>query len=281
MLLAMDPQFQGLEHWIVPNPIVRPPRALWESHPLYRDATLRVAALAESSPKAAAVHGIAAYDVDECLALMMQSFVTNQIPSLLDLPTYDEWFLAQDETASYRRLADNLRLIGHAESEKTWLLKNPTHLLRMETLLALFPDARIIHTHRDPVPTLASMCSMLSAFRGNPKPGSLEARAIGPRQLRMYKHAVEHTMAVRERTPDAFHDVHQSVLLADPMRVVREIYARFELELTREAETRMQGWIADHPASVRNEYDYEPEEFGLTAAEIRREFVAYTARYGL
>ena len=281
MLLAMDAQFQGLPHWIIANPIVRPPRALWDSHPLYRDAVQRVEALAESRPKAVAAHGIAAHEVDECLALMMQSFITNQIPSLLDLPSYDEWFLVQDEAASYRRLADNLRLIGCAEPEKTWLLKNPTHLLRMETLLAIFPDARIIHTHRDPVPTLASMCRMLSAFRGNPHPGSPEACAIGPRQLRVYKLAVEHTMEVRERAPGAFHDVYQPALLADPMRVVREIYARFELELTRETEARMQHWIADHPENARTGHHDSPDDFGISAAEIRQEFSAYTARYGL
>ncbi|MDP6491656.1 MAG: sulfotransferase, partial [Kiritimatiellia bacterium] len=150
----------------------------------------------------------------ECLALMMQSFITNQIPSLLHLPSYDDWFFTQDETVSYRRLADNLRLIGFAEPEKTWLLKNPTDLMRMETLLTVFPDARVIHTHRDPVPTFGSLCSMLGAYRGNPAPGSSEARVIGPRQLRFYKAAIEHTMAVRERRPDDFHDVFQPALRA-------------------------------------------------------------------
>jgi len=281
MLLALDPQFQGLPHWILVNPIVRPPRSRWDAHPLYRAAVRRVEALAQSSPRAVAAHAISAHDVDECLALMMQSFVTNQIPSLLDLPTYDEWFLAQDEAASYRRLADNLRLIGCAQPDTTWLLKNPTHLLRMETLLAEFPDARIVHTHRDPVPTLASMCSMLSAFRGSPVPGCPEACAIGPRQLRVYKLAVEHTMAVRERVPDAFHDVYQPALATDPMRVVGEIYARFDLELTPETETCMQQWIAEHPVGARKEPSYHPKDFGISAAEIRHAFEAYTARYAL
>jgi hypothetical protein len=281
MLLAMDPQFQGLEHWIIPNPLVRPARELWDAHPLYRAAVRGVEQLAESSPRAMAVHGIAAADVDECLALMMQSFVTNQLPSLLALPTYDEWYLAQDEAASYRRLADNLRLIGHAELEKTWLLNNPTHLLRMETLLAVFPDARIIHAHRDPVPTLTSMCSMLSAFRGDPRPGSPEARAIGPRQVRVYKIATEHTMAVRERHPNAFHDVYHGALLADPMGVVREIYDRFELDLGPESEARMRQWIADHPASAPSDQRYRPEDFGLSEADIRRELAPYAERYGL
>jgi hypothetical protein len=280
-LLAMDPQFQGLQNWIIPNPIVRPPRERWADHPLHRAAVERVAALAAASPKAMRVHTVEADDVDECLALMMQSFVTNQLPSLLDLPSYDAWYLEQDEATSYRRLADNLRLIGHAEREKIWLLKNPTHLLRMQTLLEVLPDARIIHTHREPVATFGSMCSMLAAFRGNPEPGSPAALAIGPRQLRLYKIATEHTMAVRKGRPEAFHDVHQSELATDPMGVVHGIYRRFDLELGPEAEHRMQQWIAAHPVNARGEHRYRPEDYGLSDEAIRRELELYTRRYGL
>ncbi|MBJ19603.1 MAG: sulfotransferase [bacterium] len=280
-LLAMDPQFQGLERWIIPNPIVRPTRESWNAHPHYQTAARAVAALAESSPRAMAVHGIAADDVDECLALMMQSFVTNQIPSLLDLPTYDEWFLAQDEASSYDRLADNLRLIGNGDRGKTWLLKNPTHLLRMKTLLAVFPDARIIHTHRKLVPALVSMCGMLGAFRGDPRPGSPEARAIGPRQVRVYKQATEHAMAVREAHPNAFHDVYQEVLLTDPMSVIDEIYERFELDLRPETESKMQRWLVEHPAPAPDERRKRPEDFGLTEREILDAFDPYIERYGL
>jgi hypothetical protein len=281
MLLAQDPQFQGLERWLIPNPIVRPARALWDAHPFHRAAIRSVQALVEASPTAMAVHGIGADDVDECLALMMQEFVTNQLPSLLDLPSYDAWFLEQDEAPSYHRLADNLRLIGFAESEKTWLLKNPTHLLRMETLLAVFPDARVIHTHRDPVTSIVSTCKMLAAFRGNPLPGSPAARAIGPRQLRVYKRAVEHTMAVRKRFPEQFHDVHQNALLENPMDVVRGVYAFFKFDLDSEAEARMRRWIKEHPAPRRADHEDAAADFGLTEAEIRREFAAYAEHYGL
>lgn len=281
MLLAMDPQFQALTRWIIPNPIVRPAPHLWADHPLHRAAVRAAQQLHESSPKAMAAHGIGADDVDECLALMLQSYVTNQLPSLLDLPSYDAWFMAQDEAASYRRLADNLRLIGYAEPRKTWLLKNPTHLLRMETLLCEFPDARIIHTHRAVVPTFSSMCSMLAAFRGDPPPGSAAALAIGPRQLRLYKVATEHTMAVRERHPGAFHDVHQEALRADPLGVVRGIYEHFELALSPEAETRIRGWIAAHPAIAGEVQRDRLEDYGLTKDGIRRELAPYVERYDL
>jgi hypothetical protein len=281
MLLAMDPQFQGLTRWLIPNPIVRPPRELWAEHPLYRVAVRGVEELALASPQAMAAHGIGADDVDECLELMLQSFVTNMIPSLLDLPSYDDWYLAQDEAASYRRLADNLRLIGYAEPEKTWLLKNPTHLLRMETLLSVFPDARIVHTHRAVVPTFSSMCRMLAAFRGDPRPGGAAALAIGPRQLRLYKIATEHTMAVRERQPGAFHDVRQEALLEDPLGVVRGIYEHFELALSSETEARMRGWVAQHPTVAGQAERDPPEGYGLRENDIRRELAPYIERYDL
>ncbi len=272
-ILALDPRFQGLESWIIPNPIVRPPREAWASHPLYRAAVERAKAIEAASPRAVALHRIEPDDVDECLALMMQTFVTNQLPSLLDLPSYDDWYLAQDEVSSYRRLADNLRLIGHAEREQTWLLKNPTHFLRVGSLLEVFPDARVILTHRDPVATLVSLSSMLAAYRGDPPPGSPEARAIGPRQLRVYEQATLHTRAVRARRPESFHDVHQHELARDPLAVVRGIYTRFALELAPSTEAKMKAWIAAQPARdavlARGRRRATPEDYGLRAEEIR------------
>lgn len=272
-LLALDPRFQGLESWIIPNPIVRPPRETWPGHPLYRAAVERARAIETANPRAAALHRIEPGHVDECLALMMQTFVTNQLPSLLDLPTYDDWYVAQDELSSYRRLADNLRLIGHAERNKTWLLKNPTHFLRIGSLLEVFPDACVILTHRDPVATLVSLSSMLAAYRGDPAPGSPEARRIGPRQLRVYEQATRHTRAVRAKRPEPFHDVHQRELAADPMAVVRGIYARFGLELTDATAAAMEAWIRAQPARdavlARGRRTVTPEDYGLDAGEIR------------
>jgi Sulfotransferase family len=272
-LLALDPRFQGLESWLIPNPIVRPPRGEWPAHPLYRAALARARAFETAAPRAVALHRIEPADVDECLALMMQSFVTNQLPSLLDLPTYDDWYLAQDEVGSYRRLADNLRLIGHAERSKTWLLKNPTHFLRVCALLEVFPDARIVLTHRDPVATLVSLSSMLAAYRGDPAPGSPAARRIGPRQLRVYEQATRATRAVRALRPQAFHDVHQSELARDPLGVVRGIYARFDLELVPAVERAMRAWIAEQPQRdavlARGRRNEKPEDYGLSADLIR------------
>ena len=88
-------------------------------------------------------------------------------------------------------------------------------------------------------------------------------------------------MAVRERRPDAFHDVYQEALRGDPMGVVRGIYERFELELRPETETRMRSWIARHPAVAGQAQRDRPEDYGLTADGIRRELAPYRERYDL
>src|SRR5207244_1987556 len=80
------------------------------------------------------------------------------------VPSYDEWFLAQDMTSSFRRYADNLRLLGADEPEKTWLLKNPSHVLAMDELLAVFPGAVVIQTHRRPIEALTSLVSLTTQF---------------------------------------------------------------------------------------------------------------------
>lgn len=64
--------------------------------------------------------------------------------------------VGRDETPSYRRYADNLRLIGADSPDQRWLLKNPGHITHLDALLTVFPDACIIQTHRDPAACIPS-----------------------------------------------------------------------------------------------------------------------------
>ena len=60
-----------------------------------------------------------------------------------------------------------------------WVLKAPSHLGQLESLLAVYPKARIVFTHRDPLKVLPSVASILystayvrSATRSIPKHSS-------------------------------------------------------------------------------------------------------------
>ncbi len=280
-LLSMDPQFQGLEHWLSEAPMVRPPRDCWPEIPEYRASVAALESYFELMPQMRTAHDIVADEVDECLEVLRQDFVSNRFASGMPIPSYDRWFREQDERAAYRRYADVLRLIGAAEPEKRWLLKNPGHIAQPDALLEVFPDACIVQTHRDPVKALPSLCSTLLMSRRMYEGEAAQAELIGPRECEYWGAAVEAAQVVRERHPRQFFDVDHGSIYAHPLGTVRAIYDHFDLTLAPTAAARMQGWIAENPPGKHGEHRYDVASFGISAEDIRRRFAGYMHRHGL
>lgn len=277
-VLALDPQFQGLEYWLAQTPLVRPPRRRWRSHPLYQNSVAALDAMMQEAPMIGAVHEMVAGEADECLNIMRQSFVSNMFPSQLVVPSYDKWWMEQDETASYYRHRDNLRLIGFHDQDKRWLLKNPGHILGIEPLLAVYPDACIVQTHRDPVKAMPSICSLIMMVRKLYVPNA-DPRDDGPRENRLWSIAAKRAMAAHDRHPENFHDVFMADFVEDPIAVIRGIYRRFDLTLKPEVEESMRKWLDEHAKAKPGFHRYQAEDFGLTEDAIRKEFAEYIERY--
>lgn len=69
-LLSMDPQFQGLERWLTETPMIRPPRATWETHPAYRATVANLEAFFAAMPAMRTAHDMVADEPDECLEVL-------------------------------------------------------------------------------------------------------------------------------------------------------------------------------------------------------------------
>src|SRR5204862_2369895 len=85
-------------------------------------------------------------------------------------PTFTGWQLEPLETLArvYRLHRRMLQTFQHEAPDavpRRWLLKSPFHVSTLPALFAEYPDARVIHTHRDPRKFLASLVSTLSALR--------------------------------------------------------------------------------------------------------------------
>ena len=280
-LLSMDERFQGLNGWLATYPMPRPAREDWPAIREYRAVAAGWKAVMSASPKHKAAHFRSADEVDECLELMAQSFVTNLFPSVFRLPAYDLWFRTQDQRPTYRRFANNLRLIGSNEPEKAWLLKNPGHILALDAMLEVFPDARIVQTHRHPGEALGSIASLLAEVRRSFFGAELPTDDIAPREFGVWSAAVAAALAVRERHPDNFHDVIYREFVADPMKAVSGVYDRFGMRLDNETLSRMRRWIAENPRGKHGAHDYDPETIGFSEALIQRHFGAYLQRFDL
>ena len=279
-LLSMDHQFQGLEHWLSESPMMRPPRASWPDIPEYRASIAALESFFEVMPEMRTAHDIVADEVDECLEVLRQSFVTNRFASGMPVPSYDRWFRGQDERGSYRRYAQVLKLIGASEPEKRWLLKNPGHLAQLRALFEVFPDACIVQTHRDPVKALPSLCSTLLMSRRMFEGDAARAELIGPRECEYWGTAVEAAQAERDKRPRQFFDVDHGSVYRDPLGTVRAIYDFFGLALGETAEARMRGWIAENPPGKHGEHRYDVRAFGISAEDIGRRFAGYVSRHG-
>ena len=101
-----------------------------------------------------------ATSVEECWRLLRQTGKSNSYESLANVPRYTEWLKGQDWTDAYARHKQNLQLVGLNDPEKRWLLKNPSHMTALDALMAVYPDALIVYTHREPVTCIASSCSL-------------------------------------------------------------------------------------------------------------------------
>lgn len=278
-LLAIDPQFQGLESWITNAPMPRPPRDQWGELQAFRRTDARLERWFETVPQFRAVHDMAVDDMEECIEVLRQDFVSNRFGCNFHVPSYDRWWMAQDDTASFTRYADVLRLIGGREPDRRWLLKNPGHIYAIDALLAVFPDAKIVYTHRDPLKSMPSVASLIHMAHQMAE-GDAASKDTGPREVEVWSRGTQPMLAARKRHPDQFHDVTHGDYMRDPLAVVRGIYARFGLDLLPAVERDMAAWIAANPHGKHGEHRYTLEEYGLTEHGVRKRFEDYIDAYG-
>jgi hypothetical protein len=218
---------------------------------------------------------------EECRHLFVQSFLDHTFDSNATIPGYTKYFEAQDMRPAYERHRDVLRLVGSTSPERRWVLKYPAHMRELHTLLAVYPDACIVQTHRDPVKVLPSVCSLVTGWRSLYE-GRADAHAIGAWQLEMYASMMEHAMDVRAKAnPAHFFDFDFRELTADPVAAIGRMYAHFGIEPSAEAERRMRAWHADNRQHKHGGHAYTLAQFGLVEGEIRERFARYMRRFGV
>ncbi len=278
-LLTCEPALRPLLSWEAMNP------APLSDRPDERAARIRQAEVAERAlrylaPDFFAIHPVEARAPEEDVLLLDLSFVSPTADATMRVPRYSAWTRAIDQRPAYRYFRRVIQLLLWQRGG-TWLGKTPHHLENLDALLDVFPDARIIHTHRDPTRVVASFCSMMAhgraIFSERVDPHEVGA-ALAERAVR----AVTRAMAVRDRVaPTAFHDVAYENLVADPMGEMRRIYAFLGLDLTPGTEAAMSAWRMGNPQNKHGVHRYRLEDFGLDRAALRAEFDPYCRRFGI
>jgi len=283
-LLASDPRNHAAMWWETRFPA--PPREIdWnQPDPRVAPAEAEVAAILAADPRQASIHPWDANAADEEILLLEHSFLSHVPEAFVNLPSYRRWIDDQDWTPAYAYLKTLLQSLQWQKRQRgvvreRWVLKTPGHLGYLDTLFKVFPAAKIIATHRDPVETVPSAASMNHALWAlySDLPGANIAGAQWQERLAW---ATRRCMASRKIAgEDRFADIWFKDAMRDPIGEIARVYETFGIEMTPPARTAMETWQAAHPRGQRPAHEYSLEEYGLTEQGIKDAFAGYRARF--
>jgi hypothetical protein len=280
-LLTCQPALRPLLSWEALNPAPFPGGAPRGG----RDPRMRPAELAERglrylAPGFFAIHPVEAHAPEEDVLLLDLSFISPTADATLYVPRYSMWIRNTDQRPAYQMLRRAIQLLLWQRPGR-WLGKTPHHLENLDALLDVFPDAKIIQTHRDPLRVVASYASMLAHGRAIFS-DRVDPEDVGAQLAERAVRAVTRAMQVRERAPSrSFLDVTYPDLLADPLKQIRRIHDFLGLPLAPATEASMQRWLAANPQDKRGVHRYRLEDFRLDRSRLERSFEPYRQRFGV
>jgi Sulfotransferase family len=282
-LLAQDPAHRAPQVWEVMHPSPPPEQASYATDPRIATTAGQLKWLDFLMPDFKKVHLIGARLPQECIAITSHDFRSYSFETMSAVHSYRVWHDSQDKRPEYEFHRQFLQHLQWRCPGQRWVLKAPGHLLALEALLQVYPDAGIVLTHRDPLKVLASCASftevLRSAFSDRVDKVSM-ARQVQQRWEEGAGLAVKYRQTQGNSQQQLF-DVHYLELLGDPMSIVRRIYTHFDLELTGAAETAMERFLLAHPKNKGGVHRYSLEEFGLNPEEERRRFQFYQDFFGI
>ncbi len=272
-LLHASPDAQGLEMWLTQVPQPRPPRETWADDPVFTMLDAAFREHHEANPELAGIHYMRAGTVEECWQLLRQSVTTEAYVYLAHVPEYAAWLREADRVPAYRRYRRNLQLIGLHDTDKRWVLKNPSHLGALPALLEVFPDALVVQCHRDPVESVGSACSLAATSTAGSSTVFL-GEQIGADVLE--QQAWEAAAASKARASadtGRFVDVEYTEFTADPVGVVRRVHGELDLPWDDATQHAVEADLAESRSGARApRHDYSLADYGLTEAEVRAAF---------
>ncbi len=283
-LLALDPQ-------------LRAPIAYEALYPLRSMGTVdRRLALSESEqelwadihPGFLTMHELASNLPCECVHFLMYDFSGPYWGMIYETPTFTGWQLEHLETLGrvyrlHRRMLQTFAHEAPQASPRTWLLKSPFHVSTLPALFAEYPDARVIHTHRDPRKFLASLVSILSAVRFM-RSDAVDVATLALIMQATYQMFLDNTIAERADGTipnDRIVDSHFVDLMRDPVASLRRTYEQLALDWPAGHDTVITRYLADKPKGKHGTHTYSLADVGLDEASVRTTFTHYVAHYGI
>ena len=281
ILLGLDPMNRPLQQWEARYPIPPPGLAGASEDPRIAALSRQHRQLQKLNPAVATMHPFGSTLAEECTALFTYSLRTIGMETIAFTPSYGKWLDDADMAPAYAIHRQTLQALQRAQPTGHWVLKSPNHLWCLPALLAAYPDARIIWTHRDPakvLPSLASLnCAMQMQFTRQ-----LEPERVGNYWADKIERAITRAALFdSERQPGWCYHLQYKEFIADPASALATIYANFDVPMNELHAQRISAWLSQRPQHADGVHAYDPADFGWSNGSLQQRFSQYQQRYAV
>jgi len=277
-LLAQHPGVHAPLLWELLHPVT-PVRTAADRRRLVEATDAYVRGYYRAAPALRAIHFLHPELPEECHRLLGTTFTSEIFGIRYRVPSYLRWLEAQDAREAYRH---HRRLLAHVLARGPGgpaVLKCPTHLSHLDSLGAVYPDARLVRLHRDPVVAVASASSLTAVVR-SARSDAVDKHEIGRERLEQAVLALARARRALQTRPLPVLDLRYRDLVADPLGTVATVCDFAGLPLGRTAERRMRRFLDADPHEG-GRHAYTLEEFGLDPARTAARFADYRAELAL
>ncbi len=286
-LLASDRRFSHMRSFETISPVPRPEfedvlaGTAKDFRSVLARRIMKVARLA--NPRTLSIHPTGPFEPEEELGLLVASMWGMKHEAQWHVPSYARWTETHDATPAYEHLANLLRLVGWSQqvsSIRPWILKTPQHMMDLPALLKVFPDARLIFTHRDPHAVVGSAAS-LAWNQTILYSDHVDADRIGREWLTKTETMIARMRQARDSIPrERMIDVQYEDMERDWRGTMDRIYGFLDLEI-EPALGGMEDYLERSRALKRTPHQYSLEEFGLSSREVAERLGDYVSTYDI
>ena len=278
-LLDADAGNRPLLRWESGDSVPPPSGSTFRSGPRVDAARASADMLEQLNPKMAVIHHEEADGPTECIAVMSQDFKSLSWEAIANVPTYGRWLHDVDQRSAYEYHRLVLQVLQSGGVHGRWTLKSPHHAIALDALTAVYPDARLVLLHRDPVVLCASVCSLIRTLSGTFSDAD-HVRYIADHWTAMLETSVSRIDAFRAAHPEhPILDVRYADLVRDPVETVASIYDATGDRLGDDARSAMDTYVTATRKGTLGEHGYDLAEFGLEEAAVAERFASYVDRY--
>lgn len=284
-LLDQDPNRRSLLNWECVHPVPPATTETLRTDPrclALLEAQQKIITFLQES-KLSVPHWEDADGPTEDMFIHNQDFKALSWDAFLSTPRYAQWLLNEADMSSTYEYQKRFLQVLQSTAPGAWSLKMPSHSVHIEALLNVFPDARLIWAHRDPYKATGSLANLLTLPKSLVMaPDDVDMEGMGRNVMAQMALHVDRPLRARDRIgDDRFFHMYYHEMMADPLDVMRRIYAWAGDELIADVEAAMRQWLADHPQDKFGVNSYRLDQYGLTVDMLKPMFAEYLSAFDI